>query len=86
MKPILITLAKLLLRLAIDKALQQALPKIYGQLDAELPPLLYNQAPPEAISFRIGRIVRSITKERFSNSTIEIVKMLYDPTKVNKQR
>ena len=86
MKPVLVALAKLLLRIAIDKALQQALPKIYAQLDAELPPLLYNQAPPEAVSFRIGRIVRLITKERFSGSTVEIVKMLYDPTKVNAKR
>jgi hypothetical protein len=86
MRLVFLNLAKFFLRLAVDKALEKALPKIYKELDTDLPPLFYHQAPKEIISFEISKaIVRNMNGIEAKPVT-EIVKMLYDPAMVNQHK
>lgn len=81
MKHLLIQLAKVLLKLAMDKALEQALPKIYKQLDAEVPKLLMNQAPPSVVQSAISAAIVKGTGGKLNSDTLDLVLLAYDPIK-----
>lgn len=81
MKPFLIRLGKALLKIGLDEGLRRALPTVYKQLDAEVPVLLYNNAPPSSIQGAIAGAISSATGHRASSSQIEAVIGLYDPVK-----
>jgi len=81
MKHLLIQLAKALLKLATDKALEQALPKIYKQLDAEVPKLLMNQAPPAVVQNAISSAIIKSTGGKLNKDTLDLVVLAYDPIK-----
>lgn len=79
MKHLLIRLAKVLLNLAMDKALEQALPKIYKQLDAEVPKLLMNQAPPSVVQSAISSAIVKSTGGKLNKDMLDLVVLAYDP-------
>ena len=81
MKHLLIQLAKVLLKLAMDKALEQALPKIYKQLDAEVPKLLMNQAPPSVVQNAISTAIVKSTGGKLNKDMLDLVVLAYDPIK-----
>lgn len=81
MKHLLIRLAKVLLKLAMDKALEQALPKIYKQIDAELPKLLMNQAPPSVVQNAISTAIVRGTSGKLNQDLVDLVVLAYDPIK-----
>ncbi len=81
MKHLLIRLAKMLLKLAMDKALEQALPKIYKQIDAEVPKLLMNQAPPSVVQNAISTAIVRNTDGRLNPDLLDLVVLAYDPIK-----
>jgi hypothetical protein len=81
MKHLLIRLAKVLLKLAMDKALEQALPKIYKQIDAEVPKLLMNQAPPSVVQNAISTAIVKSTGGKLNNDMLDLVVLAYDPIK-----
>jgi hypothetical protein len=81
MKHLLIRLAKALLKLAMDKALEQALPKIYKQLDAEVPKLLMNQAPPSVVQNAISTDIVKSTGGKLNKDMLDLVVLAYDPIK-----
>jgi hypothetical protein len=81
MKHLLIRLAKVLLKLAMDKALEQALPKIYKQLDAEVPKLLMNQAPPSVVQSAISSAIVKSTGGKLNKDMLDLVVLAYDPIK-----
>ncbi len=81
MKHLLIRLAKVLLKLAMDKALEQALPKIYKQLDAEVPKLLMNQAPPSVVQSAISSAIVKNTGGKLNKDMLDLVVLAYDPIK-----
>jgi hypothetical protein len=81
MKHLLIQLAKVLLKLAMDKALEQALPKIYKQLDAEVPKLLMNQAPPAVVQNAISSAIIKSTGGKLNKDMLDLVVLAYDPIK-----
>jgi hypothetical protein len=81
MKHLLIRLAKVLLKLAMDKALEQALPKIYKQLDAEVPKLLMNQAPPSVVQNAISTAIVKSTGGKLNKDMLDLVVLAYDPIK-----
>jgi hypothetical protein len=81
MKHLLIRLAKALLKLAMDKALEQALPKIYKQLDAEVPKLLMNQAPPSVVQNAISTAIVKSTGGKLNKDMLDLVVLAYDPIK-----
>jgi hypothetical protein len=81
MKPFLIRLSKVLLRFALDEGLKRALPRVYKQLDAEVPVLMFNNAAPSQVQGAIASAISNATGRRASASQIEAVIGLYDPVK-----
>lgn len=79
MKSLLLRLSKLLLKLAMDEALRRGLPAIYQRLDAELPLLLSNQAPPSRVKGLVASAVSDAVGHRAGMAEIETVITLYDP-------
>lgn len=79
MKPLLIFLSKKLLRLAIDKALEQALPRIYEKLDVKIPSMLFNGASPNYIKSEIEFVIGQVTGKPVTKNVLDIVTTLYDP-------
>ena len=79
MKPLLIRTAKLLLRLAMDRALVQALPKVYERLDADLPQVLSVNPAPIVVESVIAQSIAAATKRRATDAQIQAVVGLYDP-------
>jgi len=86
MRSLFVNFAKFFLRLAVDKALEKALPKIYEELDSDLPGLIYNKAPKEIISFEISKAIARNMDGAAVKPVTEIVKMLYDPAMVNQHK
>jgi hypothetical protein len=79
MKHLLIELAKLLLKMAMDKALRKALPKVYAQLDTDLPQVLAMKPAPIVVESVVAQSIAQATGNRASVSQIEAVIGLYDP-------
>jgi hypothetical protein len=79
MKKFLIKLSKLLLRLAMDEALRRVLPKVYEQLDADLPQVLSLNPAPVVVESVIAQAISQATNERATIDQIQAVIGLYDP-------
>jgi len=77
MKALLIRLAKALLSLAMDETLRRGLPKIYRQLDRQIPITL----SPRAVEQEFVTAISSATQGKVSREAIEIVSLLYNPIK-----
>lgn len=86
MRSVFVNLAKFFLRIAVDKALEKALPKIYEELDTNLPQLFYNNAPKEIVSFEISKAIARNMNGMETKPVIDLVTMLYDPAKVNRRK
>ena len=80
-RTIALELGRVLLRLAVDRALRKELPAIFAKLDIELPPMLMNHARP----LEVQAVVTDIIEEKiggFATATqISAVLGLYDPVK-----
>lgn len=81
MKAFLLRLSKVLLRFAVDEGLRRSLPEIYKRLDAEVPVLLFNNAPASSVQGSIASAIADATGHRASATQIEAVIGLYDPVK-----
>ena len=81
MKSLLIKISKLLLKLAMDEALRRVLPKVYAQLDAELPQVLEMKPAPIVVESVVAQSIAQATGNRASATQIEAVIGLYDPIK-----
>ncbi len=81
MKSFLIKLSKILLKMAMDVALRRALPKVYEQLDAELPQVLALNPAPLVVESVVAQAIGQATKERATIEQIQAVIGLYDPMK-----
>ena len=74
-------IGRVLLRLAVDRALRRELPAIFARLDMELPFLLINHSKPlevqavvtDAIEEKLGRVATA--------TQVSAVLGLYDPVK-----
>lgn len=78
-KAFLVRLAKLLLKLALDESLRRALPQVYKKLDAEVPLLMANHAPPGKVQGAIASAIADATGARVTSDQIEAVIGLYSP-------
>ena len=81
MKFLLIELAKLLLKAAMDKALRKALPKVYAQLDSDLPQVLSMNPAPIVVESVVAQSIAQATGDRATVDQIQAVIGLYDPIK-----
>jgi hypothetical protein len=79
MKFLLIELAKLLLKAAMDKALRKALPKVYARLDSDLPQVLSMNPAPIVVESVVAQSIAQATGDRATVDQIQAVIGLYDP-------
>jgi hypothetical protein len=81
-KTILLELGRALLKLALDRTLREALPKVYSRLDAEMP-LLLPQATPTQMAGEIASAIGDATDGKVKATTTQIAAVisLYDPIK-----
>lgn len=78
MKLLLVDIARVLLRLALDRAIREALPRIYRALDLKMPDLLVT-AKPQRIYNEISATITAITGKPAATSQVEAVIGLYSP-------
>lgn len=78
MKLLLVELGRTLLRLALDRAVREALPRIYRRLDVAMPELLSNASPTQLKS-EIEAVITKEAHKSVAPSQIEAVIGLYSP-------
>jgi hypothetical protein len=79
LKPLLIAAAQWLLKAAMDKALRDNLPKVYGKLDKEVPAMLEHGAGPEVVAHAISSAISDATGKPALKDQIDAVVGLYSP-------
>lgn len=72
-------LGKFFLKMAADKALMKALPKIYEKLDQQIPIALFNGASPIIVKSEIEHTVMKTIKKPATKEVVELISALYDP-------
>ena len=73
--------ARILLKLAVDRALQKELPKIFSQLDKDLPVLLFDKAQPLVVQAVITDAIEEKIGGIATPTQVRAVLSLYDPIK-----
>jgi hypothetical protein len=73
--------ARILLKLAVDRALQKELPAIYARLDLELPFLLNNKAQPLWVQAIVTEVIEAKLGHTATATQVAAVLGLYDPVK-----
>lgn len=81
MKFLLIELARILLRMAMDRAVRKGLPQIYRQLDSDLPHVLAMKPTPVVVESVVAQSIAQVTGTRATLDQINAVVGLYDPIK-----
>ena len=76
---LLLTLADVLVKMAMDRTIKAALPAIYRRLDDELPDWLVGGLTPEAVSGRVAKAVSDLTGKSVSAEQVNAIARLYDP-------
>jgi hypothetical protein len=79
MKAILIAISRIFLKAAVDRALMEALPKIYEKLDTRIPTALFNRASPVIVKSEIEYTIGQITRKPVTEDMVALVVALYDP-------
>lgn len=79
-RQLLVRLGRIFLKLALDKAIRVALPKIYERLDLEMPQLL-ESANPNQMTNAVGTAIAVATngKVAVTGDQIQAVVGLYSP-------
>ncbi len=78
MKTLLVELGRILMRLALDRAVRKGLPLIYKRLDVELPGLLMTGTP-QQVRNEVAGAIAATTHKIPDQSQIEAVIGLYSP-------
>lgn len=78
MKALLVELGRILMRLALDRAVREALPRIYRRLDLEMPQLL-SHGTPDQVKSEIASVISRESNQLPNPSQIEAVIGLYSP-------
>jgi len=73
--------ARILLQLAVDRALQKELPKIFAQLDKDLPVLLFDKAKPLVVQAVITDAIEGKLGHTATATQVAAVLGMYDPVK-----
>jgi hypothetical protein len=73
--------ARILLKLAVDRALRKELPAIYARLDLELPFLLINKAQPLWLQTIVTDVIEEKLGHTATATQVSAVIGLYDPVK-----
>ena len=80
-RTIALELGRVMLKLAVDRALRKELPAIFAKLDIELPSMLVNHAKP----LELKAVVTDVIEEKIGGlataTQVSAVLGLYDPVK-----
>ncbi len=74
-------IGRVLLRLAVDRALRKELPQIFARLDVELPFMLINHAKPLAVQAVVTDVIEEKIGGIATATQVSAVLSLYDPVK-----
>ena len=81
LRTIALELGRVMLKLAVDRALRKELPTIFAKLDIELPSMLVNHAKP----LELKAVVTDVIEEKIGGlataTQVSAVLGLYDPVK-----
>jgi hypothetical protein len=80
-RTIALELGRVLLRLAVDRALRKELPQIFARLDMELPFMLINHAKPLEVQAVVTDVIEEKTGRKATATQVSAVLGLYDPVK-----
>ena len=79
-RTIALELGRVMLRLAVDRALRKELPAIFAKLDIELPPMLTHAKPLE-----VQAVVTDVIEEKIGGiataTQVSAILSLYDPVR-----
>jgi uncharacterized membrane protein YgcG len=73
--------ARILLKLAVDRALQKELPAIFAKLDVELPFMLINRTKPLQVQAAVTDVIEEKLGRTATATQVAAVLSLYDPVK-----
>lgn len=80
-RTISLQVGRLLLSLAVDRALRRELPMIFARLDLELPFMLMNHAKPAGVKAAVTDIIEEKLTRTATATQVSAVLALYDPLK-----
>ena len=81
-RTIALELSRVMLRLAVDRALRKELPAIFAKLDIELPPMmLVDHAKPIEVQAVVTDIIEENIKHTATATQVSAILSLYDPVR-----
>ena len=80
-RAIALELSRVVLKLAVDRALRQELPGIFAKLDLELPYMLASRAKPPEVQAVVTDIIEEKIGHKATATQVNTVLSLYDPVK-----
>lgn len=80
-RTIALELGRVMLKLAVDRALRRELPAIFAKLDIELPFMLINHAKPLEVQAVVTDIIEEKLGHTATATQVSTILGLYDPVK-----
>jgi len=80
-RTIALELGRILLKLAVDRALQRELPAIFKRLDLTVPYMLMNKAQPLQVQAAVTEVIEEKIGHTATATQVAAVLSLYDPVK-----
>ena len=80
-RTIALELGRMMLKLAVDRALRKELPAIFARLDLELPFLLINRAKPPELKAVVTDVIEEKIGHKATATQVNAILGLYDPVK-----
>lgn len=80
-RTIALELGRVMLKLAVDRALRKELPQIFARLDLELPFMLINHAKPLEVKAVVTDIIEEKIGYKATATQVSAILGLYDPVK-----
>jgi hypothetical protein len=80
-RTIALELGRVMIRLAVDRALRKELPAIFAKLDIELPAMLADHAKPLEVQAVVTDIIEENINHTATATQVSAILSLYDPVR-----
>lgn len=80
-RPIALQLGRILLQMAVDRALRKELPAIYQKLDLQIPFMLINKAGASEVKAVVTDVIEENIGHKATATQVSAILGLYDPVK-----
>ena len=80
-RPIALQLGRILLQMAVDRALRKELPAIYKKLDLQIPFMLVNKTGAAEVKATVTDIIEENIGHKATATQVNAILALYDPVK-----